>query len=109
MVPRLVAGGLVLVPAVAGDLDWLLGLLILPDVRRYLCDDRVFTREEVAGMLAETLALPDGLGMWRIEIDPGARAVLHRAPPRVGDYGRGDARVRRRGRADRRLGPATLG
>ncbi len=68
MLPVLTTPRLVLRPAAEDDLDAVWRLLILPDVRRYLCDDRVMSREEVAGVIAEHVAVSrQGLGMWIAE------------------------------------------
>lgn len=68
MLPLLTTPRLVLRPARPGDTDPLWQLLILPDVRRFLCDDKVLPRDVVAGILAESLALaPGGMGMWIAE------------------------------------------
>ena len=58
---------LVLTPAVPGDASQLHALLVAPEVRRFLFDDRVLAMDEVAGLLAEALALGrDGLGFWML-------------------------------------------
>ena len=68
MLPLLTTPRLVLRPVRPGDTDFLWQLLTLPDVRRYLCDDKVLPRDVVAGIVAESLALaPGGLGMWIAE------------------------------------------
>jgi ribosomal-protein-alanine N-acetyltransferase len=57
-------------PVSAGDLDRLHGLLILPDVRRFLCDDTVLDRAQVEGLMREAAALaPRGLGLWSLLAD----------------------------------------
>ncbi len=55
-------------PARRGDLDGLLHLLHNAEVRRYLCDDEVLPREQIAEILQRGLDL-DGehLGLWIIE------------------------------------------
>lgn len=81
MLPILTTPRLVLRPAAAADLDAVWALLVDPDVRRYLCDDKVLPRETVAGILAECLALaPQGMGMWIVEND-GAMAGLASLKP----------------------------
>lgn len=69
MVPLLTTSRLVLRPLEAGDVDVVWRMLALPDVRRYLCDDRILTREEVAGILEDGDAA--GMGHWVIEMDGG--------------------------------------
>ena len=55
-------------PALATDLLELESLLHEPEVRRFLCDDKVLSRAEVEGILAESLELDDAqLGLWVIE------------------------------------------
>lgn len=68
MLPVLTTPRLVLRPVRSGDIDFLWTLLVLPDVRRFLCDDKVLPRDVVAGIVAESLALaPGGMGMWIAE------------------------------------------
>jgi ribosomal-protein-alanine N-acetyltransferase len=68
MLPSLTTNRLVLRPVRPGDTDFIWQLLILPDVRRYLCDDKVLPRDVVAGIVAESLALAAvGMGMWIAE------------------------------------------
>lgn len=65
MQPALTTHRLECRPVEVSDLEALLGLLTDVEVRRYLCDDRVLTRAEVAAMLADAQALaPRGLGLW---------------------------------------------
>jgi RimJ/RimL family protein N-acetyltransferase len=76
MLPTLTTPRLVLRPATEADLDQLWQLLILPDVKRYLCDDKLLPREVVAGILADHLAAADeGMGMW-IALHGGAFAGI---------------------------------
>jgi RimJ/RimL family protein N-acetyltransferase len=65
MIPILRTERLTLSPATAGDLDALLALWTDPDVRRYLWDDRVVSRDEAAEVLDDCIAISeDGLGLW---------------------------------------------
>ncbi|MEM9470698.1 MAG: GNAT family N-acetyltransferase [Pseudomonadota bacterium] len=55
-------------PAVPSDLDGLVLLLHNAEVRRYLCDDEVLPREQVAEILQRGLDLDSQhLGLWIIE------------------------------------------
>jgi len=65
MLPVLTTPRLVLRPAAAADIDAVWHLLVLPDVRRYLCDDRVLPRDTVAGFIADRPGL--GMGIWIAE------------------------------------------
>jgi len=68
MLPLLTTPRLVLRPALPSDTEAVWQLLLLPDVRRFLCDDKVLPRDVVAGIVAESLALaPGGMGMWMAE------------------------------------------
>ncbi|MDX2191824.1 MAG: GNAT family N-acetyltransferase [Gemmatimonadales bacterium] len=65
--PDLLTPRLVLRPLreAAADVDRLHALLLRAEVRRYLCDDRVLARDEVAALLADAAAAaPQGLGLW---------------------------------------------
>jgi ribosomal-protein-alanine N-acetyltransferase len=54
-------------PVTSGDLGRLHDLLTQPEVRRYLCDDAVLSREQVEGLMGEAAALgPAGLGLWSL-------------------------------------------
>jgi ribosomal-protein-alanine N-acetyltransferase len=65
MLPVLATQRLRLVPMTGADLDRLHALLVLPDVRRFLCDDRVLPREAVSSLLASWSAFgAQGLGLW---------------------------------------------
>lgn len=73
MQPTIETLRLVLTPAVPGDASRLHALLAAPEVRRFLCDDRVLGADEVSGLLAEALALAkDGLGFWMLVTKAGA-------------------------------------
>jgi RimJ/RimL family protein N-acetyltransferase len=68
MQPTLETLRLRLRPATPADVDWLWALWTAPEVRRYLWDDRVITRDEAATALGDCLALaPAGLGLWIID------------------------------------------
>jgi [ribosomal protein S5]-alanine N-acetyltransferase len=72
MLPSLVTPRLALCPATDADLDALWRLLTDPQVRRYLCDDRVLTRAEVQALLAESIAQwPAGMGLWLLRLREG--------------------------------------
>lgn len=65
---------LVLAPIEAGDVETLWRMLLLPDVRRYLCDDRELPRDFVEALAAANADLaPAGLGL-RILRDGGGFA-----------------------------------
>lgn len=67
MLPALATARLRLLPMGGADLDRLHALLVLPEVRRFLCDDRVLPREEVAALLASFEAsAARGLGLWSL-------------------------------------------
>lgn len=68
MLPVLATPHLRLRAAAPADVEAVWRLLVLPEVRRFLCDDAVLPREAVAGIVAECLALaPAGMGMWIAE------------------------------------------
>lgn len=68
MLPELITERTRLAPAVEADVERLHDLLIQPLVRKYLCDDQIFSREEVAEKLHDAIAsAASGLGMWMIE------------------------------------------
>jgi RimJ/RimL family protein N-acetyltransferase len=72
MLPSLATPRLLLCPATEADLDALWRLLTDPQVRRYLCDDRVLTRAEVQAILAEGIAQwPAGMGLWLLRLHEG--------------------------------------
>lgn len=85
--PPLETARLRLTPATEADLDPLCALLWRPEVRRYLCDDIVFPREQIAGGLARSVAnWADGLGHWTIFDRTGARlgfVELKHAPAEI--------------------------
>jgi RimJ/RimL family protein N-acetyltransferase len=63
---------LVLRPATADDLDALHTLWTHPEVRRFLWDDQLISRDAAAATLSDCLHLAaDGLGLWVCEL-PGA-------------------------------------
>ena len=65
MIQTLTTTRLVLRPARPADLDALWALWTDPDVRRFLWDDRMITRDEAESTLADLIALhAKGLGLW---------------------------------------------
>jgi [ribosomal protein S5]-alanine N-acetyltransferase len=64
MLPALTTSRLTLRAASETDLDALWRLLTDPQVRRYLCDNRVLTRGEVQTMLEDIAHGPAGMGFW---------------------------------------------
>ncbi|NBJ10782.1 GNAT family N-acetyltransferase [Microvirga arsenatis] len=73
MLPMLATERLRLEPVANGDLGRLLGLLIRPEIRRYLCDAAVLDRAQVESLTGEAAALaPRGLGLWSIRDEDGA-------------------------------------
>jgi [ribosomal protein S5]-alanine N-acetyltransferase len=72
--PPLETPRLVLTPATEADLDPLCALLWHPEVRRYLCDNIEFPREQIAGFLARSVVnWTHGIGHWTIRDRTGAR------------------------------------
>jgi ribosomal-protein-alanine N-acetyltransferase len=72
MLPSLTTPRLALCPATEADLDVLWRLLTDPQVRRYLCDDRVLPSAEVQAILAESIAQwPAGKGLWLLRRHEG--------------------------------------
>jgi ribosomal-protein-alanine N-acetyltransferase len=70
---RIITARLFLTPALRRDADRLHALLAAPDVRRFLCDDRVLSREEVDALMDEAQGLsPRGLGFWMLTAKTGA-------------------------------------
>jgi len=64
-------------PARKSHLDQIARLLGDRDIRRYLCDDRVVSRQEVAEMLSSSMQLDaQGLGLWIIEAEGSGFAGL---------------------------------
>ncbi|MGE0668661.1 MAG: GNAT family N-acetyltransferase [Sphingomonadales bacterium] len=62
---RITTSRLFLTPVISRDADRLQVLLTAPEVRRFLCDDRILGADEVSGLIEEALALaPQGLGFW---------------------------------------------
>jgi ribosomal-protein-alanine N-acetyltransferase len=60
-------------PITPADPDCLHHLLIEPDVRRYLCDDAVLSREQVEALMQQAAACwPRGLGLWSLLAADGA-------------------------------------
>jgi [ribosomal protein S5]-alanine N-acetyltransferase len=97
MLPALTTSRLTLRAASEADLDALWRLLTDPQVRRYLCDDRVLTRPEVQAMLAEATALwPAGMGLWLLRgraedisgcvgLHPVSSDIIEHAPHLAGE------------------------
>jgi ribosomal-protein-alanine N-acetyltransferase len=85
MLPVLTTPRLVLRPARPDDTEAVWRLLVLPDVRRFLCDDKVLGREVVAGIVAEHLAaVPQGMGMWIAEREGAMLGIVSlKAVPQV--------------------------
>jgi ribosomal-protein-alanine N-acetyltransferase len=87
MLPILATPRLELCPATDADLEVLWRLLTDPQVRRYLCDDRVLPRAEVQAMLAEDIELgAAGLGLWLLRRHQGESigcVGLHTVSPGV--------------------------
>lgn len=81
MIPILTTKRLTLRPAADADVDGLHALLTDPDVRRYLCDDRVLPRAAVAKLFAAACDMaPRGLGWWVIEKDGAAIGMIALQP-----------------------------
>ena len=82
MLPVLTTPRLLLRPATDADIDPVWRMLLLPEVRRYLCDDVVFPRETVAGLMRDQPSHA-GMGMWIAEHAGGFAgiAVLKPVPP----------------------------
>lgn len=67
MQPVLTTQRLTLRPVVESDLDAIRQLLVLPDVRRFLCDDVILPPETVARLVARAGDFSaQGLGLWVI-------------------------------------------
>ena len=64
-------------PLRSDDRARVLALLRAPEVRWFLCDNRILTAAEVGDMLVERRLLEaDGLGLWAIEADRAAFAGI---------------------------------
>lgn len=77
MQPTLTTPRLALRQANSSDLDLLWGIWMDGEVRRFLWDDRVITRDEAAATLQDGITLAaDGLGLWvlapRVTAEPSA-------------------------------------
>ena len=74
---RLATGRLALRPVEADDLDVMHALWITPHLRRYLLDDRIVTREEVAGFLERSANhfRDQGYGLWCLHEHAGDALV----------------------------------
>lgn len=61
---------LCLCPVTPGDMADVWRLLVMPDVRRYLCDNQVMPREAVEAIVNRAIGhAPRGLGMWVLRHD----------------------------------------
>jgi [ribosomal protein S5]-alanine N-acetyltransferase len=97
MLPDLTTPRLLLRAATGGDVDALWRLLTDPQVRRYLCDDRILTRAEVQELLAESMThWPAGMGLWLLSdggheclgcvgLHPVSRGIVDHAPGLEGE------------------------
>ncbi len=57
-------------PVTKADAGQVLTLLTTPEVRRFLCDDRILTLPEIAAFLADSNSRdPEGLGLYVIETE----------------------------------------
>jgi RimJ/RimL family protein N-acetyltransferase len=65
-----------LTPVAAGDVDELCALLHQPDVRRYLFDGEIVSRDTVAGWIAESRDPASGTSLWRIAAEDETCAGL---------------------------------
>ena len=75
--PVLETSRLRLRPATDDDLDDLWQLWTLPDVRRYLFDDKALDREQARGVLEDAATLaPKGLGLWTLIERENAQRVI---------------------------------
>ncbi len=74
-------------PVSRADAGFLRGLLNLPEVRRYLCDDKVLTEIEVAAWLSENEKFEaHGLGLWVIETETLGAVGLAGLTPVAGPH-----------------------
>jgi ribosomal-protein-alanine N-acetyltransferase len=92
MLPVLTTPHLTLQSVGPADLDALWRLLTDPQVRRYLCDDRILSRAEVQAMLTESMAqAAAGMGFWMLRdhggklsgcigLHPVSREIVSHAP-----------------------------
>lgn len=92
MLPVLTTRHLTLQGAGPADLDALRQLLVDPQVRRYLCDDRILSRAEVQSMLTESMEqAAAGMGIWMLRghggtlwgcigLHPVSREIVSHAP-----------------------------
>jgi [ribosomal protein S5]-alanine N-acetyltransferase len=76
MLPNLTTPRLVLRPAISADVDALWSLWTDQDVRRFLWDDRIITREHAATFLTGCQAHVDrGLGLWVVSMNDGDSTI----------------------------------
>jgi RimJ/RimL family protein N-acetyltransferase len=96
MLPALTTQHLALRPATDADRDALWCLLTDPQVRRYLCDDRMLSHDEISELLAASRAhWPAGMGLWLLDdgeaevgcvgLHPVTAGVVAHAPELVGE------------------------
>lgn len=78
MLPVLTTPRLLLRPATDADIDPVWRMLVLPEVRRYLCDDKVLPRETVADIMAERVG--GGMGLWIAEQDTAFAGIAALKP-----------------------------
>jgi RimJ/RimL family protein N-acetyltransferase len=87
MLPILTTPRLTLHCASHADRDALWRLLTDPQVRRYLCDDRVLTRADVSEMLSVSIAQGQaGMGFWMMHVEQDANlgcVGLHPVTPGI--------------------------
>ena len=79
MLPVLTTPRLVLRPATDADIDPVWRMLVLPEVRRYLCDDVVLPRATVAALMRESHG-GAGMGTWIAERAGGFAGIASLKP-----------------------------
>lgn len=78
MLPVLTTPRLVLRPATDADVDAVWRMLVLAQVRRYLCDDKVLARDTVAAIMADVPH--ETMGHWIIEDENGFAGLASLKP-----------------------------
>lgn len=74
MLPSLVTPRLRLTPAAATDFEAFQNILTNPQVRLFLCDDKILSSNVIQNMLDDAIALAaHGLGAWMIDSGAGER------------------------------------